>query len=154
MTENEQIEIVAEMQNVLDENKSELSDKVYKNLSELNLKQFEIHKNNFYSITYLVQRARRDYQSSVTVRPVKKQQYIKIPEETYQELKTHLDSGKNCLDCLLCFDIIKQQLIIDENYLNFEGSESCEDEECLYRSEYFREVKINPSIFVLDIEKA
>src|SRR6056300_1673561 len=127
---NEQLEIAKQLQDYLDENKEKLSDEIYKNISEMNLKQFNIQTHNFYKVTYISYKARKYDQFQVGINPDKKTTIIKIPDETYVQLKEHLDGGKTCIDCLLKFDIVKKQLFIEDNYISFEGQEKCEDDDC------------------------
>jgi hypothetical protein len=151
---NEQINIATKLQEYLDENKEQLSSDIYKNISELNLKQFNVQQHNFYKVTYLVQKLRKYDQHQVGVKSEKRTSIIKIPTEVYIELKQHIDSGNICIDCNLQFYVIKNQLNIDDIYLTFEGESTCDDEDCLESSEYFRELQFNNSVSILAIEKA
>jgi len=152
--ENQQINIAKELQEYLDENKEKLSSEIYKNISELNLKQFNVQQNNFYKVTYLIQKLRKYDQYQVGIKAEKKSSIVKIPEEVYTELKKHIDDGKNCIDCNLQFYIVKNQLNIEDLYLTFEGESTCDDTDCLESSDYFREIHFNNSVSVLAIEKA
>ena len=152
--ENEQINIATKLQEYLDENKEKLSSEIYKNISELNLKQFNIAENNFYKVTYLITKLRKYDQHQVGVKSEKRTSIVKIPEEVYVELKQHIDAGHICIDCNLQFYIVKNQLNIEDLYLTFEGESTCDDDDCLETSEYFREVQFNNSVSILAIEKA
>jgi len=148
------IEIVSRLQEYIDEHKEEISSEIYKNISELNMRQFNIHQNNFYKVTYITHIARKFDQDDVNIKPEKRTSIVKIPYDTYLQLEHHISLGNTCIDCMLCFEIVRSQLISQENYITFEGTESCEDTDCIYHTEYFRQIKIQPSLIILGIEKA
>jgi regulator of sigma D len=150
---NEQIKIAQELQDYLDEHKQKISDEIYKNISGMNLRQFVVNNNNFYKVTYITHNVRKYDQKYVRIEPEKKCTYVKIPEEVYVKLQEHLDKGHTCIDCNLQFDIIKKQINLSDNYVTFEGTEKCHDDDCEFYAEYFREVKIYNPIIILRIEK-
>jgi len=152
----EEIKIPLEMQSYLDEHKEELSSEIYKQLSDLNMKQFKIKSNNFYKVTYITSNVHKFSRHVYQISPHKKTTYIKIPLEVYEKIQEHLGRGRNCIDCAPEFKIIKDQLFIEQLNINIEANGTCSNIECdeCCEVEIDREIELINGVIITKIEKA
>ena len=145
--------IPEKIQSFLDEHKQELSDKLYKDLSELNLEQFKTKQNNFYEVIYYTNTIHHFDKDVYGIFPKKRKQIVKLPEESYKAILELIEKGNTCIDCRDEFKILKEQVFVDDLWVTSENEHPCSDIDCDEHAQCCVNIRLINSILVSKIKK-
>lgn len=145
--------IPEKIQSFLDEHKQELSDKMYKELSELNLEQFKNNQHNFYEVTYYINTTHHFNKDVYGLFHKKRKQIVKLPDESYKAILNLIENGNTCIDCRNEFKILKEQIFADDMWLTSENEHPCEDLDCNEHFQCSINIRLINSVLLFKIKK-
>ena len=141
------LEITKSIQEILDDNKNKLSNKLYLELSNLNQKAYNIQSNNIYNVEYITSKPLHISENYYRTKIVREKALIKLCQEDYQKLCDCLE-GNHCQ----CSNLIVQNIREQLNARSHEviGNVVCSDcEDCENQSS----IQVISEIYILSITK-
>ena len=144
---NEYLSIIAKSQEVLDDNKTKISNKLYVELSNLNQQAYNIQSNNIYRVEYIITRPLHISENYYRSKLMKHKALVKLPQEDFEKLTVYLDNNR-CQCSNLIIQNIKDQINIISHEINCNTlCRECED------CETENTVQIISEIHILSIAK-
>jgi hypothetical protein len=141
------LEITQNIQEVLDDNKQKISNKLYIELSNLNQQAYNIQSNNIYRVCYVISKPLHISECYYRTKLMKEQSLVKLSPEDYEKLTVCLE-GNHCQCSNLVIQNIKEQLNIHSHEINC--NTLCSDcEDC----ETENTVQVISEIYILSIVK-
>lgn len=141
------LEITQNIQEILDDNKQKISNKLYLQISDLNKKAFDIQSNNIYRVEYIISKPLHISENFYRTKIIKEKSLVKLPQEDFEKLKEYLDNNR-CQCSNLIINNVKDQINIHSHEINCNTiCRECED------CETENTVQIISEIHILSIVK-
>ena len=141
------LEITQQLQEILDDNKIKLSNKLYLQMSDLNQKAYNIQSNNVYKVEYITSKPLHISENYYRTKMCKEKSLVKLPQEDYEKLVESLEEN-HCQCSNLIVQNIKQQINVRSHEVI--GSTLCSEcEDCENQSS----IQLISEIHLLSIVK-
>ena len=141
------LDITQNIQEILDDNKTKISNKLYLQISDLNKKAFDIQSSNIYRVCYMTSKPLHISENYYRTKIIKETSLVKLQQEDFEKLTEYLDNNR-CQCSNLIIQNIKEQLNIHSREII--GNTICSEcEDCETQSS----IQIISEIHILSIVK-
>lgn len=140
------LDITQQIQEVLDDNKQKISNKLYLQISDLNQKGYNIQSDNIYRIEYIISKPLHISENFYRTKIMKHKALVKLCEEDYDKILHYINNSCQCSNLIV--ENIKEQINLNSREIigNTICSE-CED------SETQNSIQVISEIYILSIIK-